>query len=197
MRPHHPPAQPPPGLDRRTAMALVAAAALARPGLAAAATAPQLAKEGRLALDHLYAVRPESRTWAKSAKAIMVFPRITKAGVVLVGGQSGEGVLFVKNQPIAFYRISAGSFGPQFGAQKFSYAMFMMTQKAVDYAKESDGWAFGSGPSIALIDEGAAKNLNTSTMRKDVYAVAWGQQGLMAGIDLEGSKIAKIHPEPK
>lgn len=185
------------GLPRRSLLALAGAAALVRPGVAAAATAPELAKEGRLALDNLYAVRPESRAWAKTAKAIMVFPRITKAGVLLVGGQSGEGVMFVKNQPIAFYRISAGSFGPQLGAQKFSYAMFMMTQKAVDYAKESEGWSFGSGPSVALIDEGAAKNLNTTTMRKDIYAVAWGQEGLMAGLDLEGSKISKIHPDPK
>jgi hypothetical protein len=43
---------------------LVAAAALVRPDLAAAATAPELAREGRLALDNLYAVRPVSRTWA-------------------------------------------------------------------------------------------------------------------------------------
>jgi len=195
MRPHLPSAQPPAGLDRRTALALVAAAAFARPSLASAATAPELAKEGRLALDNLFAVRPESREWAKSAKAIMVFPRITKAAI-LVGGQGGDGVLFVKNEPIAFYRIAAGSFGLQLGAQKFSYAMFMMTQKAVDYAKESEGWAFGSGPSIALIDEGAGENLNTTTLRKDIYAVAWGQEGLMAGIDLEGSKITKIHPDP-
>ena len=195
MRPHDPAAQPPHRPDRRTALALVAAAALARPGLAAAATARELAKEGRLALDNLFAVRPESRAWAKTAKAIMVFPRITKAAV-LVGGQGGDGVLFVKDRAIAFYRIAAGSFGLQFGAQKFSYAMFLMTQKAVDYAKESEGWAFGSGPSVALIDEGAAVNLNTTTMRKDIYAVAWGQEGLMAGIDLEGSKITKIHPEP-
>lgn len=195
MRPHLPPTSPAVGLDRRTALALVAAAALARPGVAAAAKAGELAQEGRLALDNLFAVRPESRAWAKSAKAIMVFPRITKAAI-LVGGQGGDGVLFVKNQPIAFYRIAAGSFGLQLGAQKFSYAMFMMTQKAVDYAKESEGWAFGSGPSIALIDEGAAKNLNTTTMREDIYAVAWGQEGLMAGVDLEGSKITKIHPDP-
>jgi len=193
---HLPPAQPPRGLDRRRALVLAAAAALARPGVAAAARARELAEEGRLSLDNLFAVRPESRAWAKAAKAILIFPRITKAGVVLVGGQTGDGVLFVKMKPIQFFRIYAGSVGPQLGAQKFSYAMFLMTQDAVDYAKESEGWAVGSGPSVVFVDEGTAKNLNTTTMREDIYAVAWGQEGLMAGLDLEGSKITRIRPEP-
>jgi lipid-binding SYLF domain-containing protein len=183
-------------LDRREILVLVAASALARPDIsAAAATASELASASRLALDQLYGRRPEARAWGRDAKAILVFPKITKAGVVMVGGQTGDGALLVRGDPIAFYRIFAGSFGLQLGAQTFSYAMFFMTQKAVDYARESEGWAVGSGPSVVMIDEGKAKNMNTTTMRDDIYAVAWGQQGLMAGLGLEGSKISKIHPK--
>ena len=84
----------------------------------------------------------------------------------------------------------------QAGAQKFSYAMFFMNQKAVDYAKSSSGWSFGSGPSVVLVDEGFAKSTNTTTLSQDVYAMAFKQKGLMAGAGLEGSKITQIYPDP-
>ena len=195
MRPHHSGLHLRRGLDRRHTIMLLATAALAAPKASRAASATELATESRLALDNLYAVRPEARGWGRDAKAILVFPKITKAGIVMVGGQTGDGALFVNNEPIGFFRIFAGSFGLQLGAQKFSYAMFFMTQKAVDHAKSSEGWSIGSGPSVVLIDEGKAKSMNTTTMRKDIYAVAWGQQGLMAGLGLEGSKISRIHPD--
>jgi lipid-binding SYLF domain-containing protein len=153
-----------------------------------------LAEKSRLALDQLYATRPETRTLGTQAKAIMVFPEIVKAGFI-VGGQGGEGAMLVNDQVVAFFNIFAASYGLQAGAQKFSYVMFLMNQKAVDYAKTSQGWSFGSGPSIVLIDEGAAKDLNTTTLRKDVYAVAFGQKGLMAGLSLEGTKISRIYPK--
>src|SRR4051794_17847675 len=93
MRPHQPDLSPPAfGLSRRKALILAAAATavVARPGVSAAATAQQLTEKSRLALDHLYATQPTMRMFGKGAKAILVFPEIVKAGLV-VGGQSGEG----------------------------------------------------------------------------------------------------------
>lgn len=194
MRPYQPDLSP--DLNRRKALILAAAATAfgAYPGVSAAARAEELAQNAHLALDSLYATRPETRALGQKAMAILVFPEIVKAGLI-VGGQGGEGAMFVHDRAIAFFNIFAASYGLQAGAQKFSYAMFFMNQKAVDYAKSSNGWSFGSGPSVVLIDEGAAKNLNTTTLRKDVYAVAYGQKGLMAGLSLEGSKISRIYPK--
>lgn len=183
------------GPSRRTAIVLIAAAAAAPAGASAAATAEELADDARRALDRLYATKPETREWGAQAKAILVFPTIVKAGAFLAGGQGGDGALFVNNEVVGFFRIAAASFGLQLGGQKFSYALFFMTQKAVDYAKSSSGWAIGSGPSVVVVDEGAAKNMNTTTIRKDVWAVPFGQKGLMAGLGLEGSKISRIHPK--
>jgi lipid-binding SYLF domain-containing protein len=36
------------------------------------------------------------------------------------------------------------------------------------------------------------KALTTTTLRKDVYAFIFNQQGLMAGAGIQGSKITKI-----
>jgi len=59
---------------------------------------------------------------------------------------------------------------------------------------ESGGWAIGSGPSVVVLDKGAAKSLTTTTLTQDVYAFPFGQRGLMAGIGLEGSKITRVQP---
>jgi lipid-binding SYLF domain-containing protein len=67
-----------------------------------------------------------------------------------------------------------------------------MNQNAVDYLEKSDGWEIGVGPTVVLVNEGAAKNLSTTTLKDDAYAFVFGQRGLMAGISIEGSKVSKI-----
>ena len=62
------------------------------------------------------------------------------------------------------------------------------------YLQESEGWEVGTGPSLVVLDEGMARNLSTTTIRDDVYAFIFHQEGLMAGVGLQGSKITKIHP---
>jgi lipid-binding SYLF domain-containing protein len=120
-------------------------------------------------------------------------PRATlvKAGFV-IGGQGGEGVLFVRGRPPAYYKIRAVSYGLQAGGQSFSYALFLMNDKALRYLDESNGWAIGAGPSVVVVDQGKALSTTSTTVAKDVYAFPFGQKGLMAGMGLEGSKISRI-----
>ena len=112
----------------------------------------------------------------------------------MIGAQSGNGVLRVGGKTTGYYNISAASFGFQAGAQTFSYAMFFMNASAVGYLQKSDGWSVGSGPSVVIVDKGAAASITSTTLTKDVYAFPFGQHGLMAGIGLEGSKITHINP---
>jgi lipid-binding SYLF domain-containing protein len=163
------------------------------PAASRAASASELASKGQAALQRLYASNTKARQLGAKARAILVFPTITKAGF-MVGGQGGDGVLLMGGRPAGYYSIYAGSFGLQIGAQKFSYALFFITQSALDYLQKSKGWAIGSGPSVVVIDEGKAKTMNTTTLSQDVYAFPFGQKGLMAGLGLEGSKITPIHP---
>jgi len=158
---------------------------------AIAASATELNADGKAALDRLYAESDRARRFGRDARAILVFPRIVKAGLV-VGGQSGEGVLFVDGEPVGYYRISAASVGLQAGGQTFGYALFLMNDTAVTYLRQNDGWAIGTGPSVVVYDAGAATAANTATLREDIVAFPFDQRGLMAGVDLEGSKITKI-----
>ena len=158
---------------------------------ARAATAAQLNANGQTALHQLYSQSDRAVRYGRDAHAILVFPKIVKAGF-LVGGQGGEGVLFVRGRPTAYYKISALSYGLQAGGQSFSYALFIMNDKALRYLDRSDGWAIGSGPSVVVVDKGKAMSTTSTTLSQDVYAFPFGQKGLMAGIGLEGSKISRI-----
>jgi lipid-binding SYLF domain-containing protein len=80
----------------------------------------------------------------------------------------------------------------QIGAESYGYAVFLMTDKAVKYIEETKGWEIGVGPTIVVVDEGVAKNLSTSTLKDDAYAFIFSQQGLMAGLTIEGTKISRI-----
>ena len=160
-------------------------------GTAYAATAAQLNADGQAALNRLYAHSDRARRYSRDARAILVFPKIVKAGF-MIGGQGGEGVLFVGGRPAGYYKIGAVSFGLQAGGQSFSYALFLMNDKALTYLRKSDGWAIGSGPSVVVVDQGAAMSTTSTTLAKDVYAFPFGQKGLMAGLGLEGSKISPI-----
>ena len=173
------------------ALSLLLATTVAPTQSAIAASASELNTDGKAALDRLLAQSDKARRYARDARAILVFPRIVKAGLV-VGGQSGEGVLFVNGQPSGYFRISAASIGLQAGGQTFGYALFLMNDRAVSHLREHDGWALGTGPSIVVIDEGAATAANTATLREDIVAFPFNQTGLMAGVDLEGSRITSI-----
>ena len=67
-----------------------------------------------------------------------------------------------------------------------------MNDKAVRYLNKSDGWSIGTDPSVVVVNTGAAKDLSTTTLRKDAYAFSFDQHGLMADLSIEGTKISRI-----
>ena len=172
---------------------LIFACALSPISAAFADTALAIRNDSANALQHLYAVEPSTKELGDKAVAVLVFPKIYKAGF-LVGGEHGQGTLFKGKEAARYYEISAVSLGLQAGAQTFGYALFFMNQKSLSYLEKSDGWALGSGPSLVAWDKSVASSMSTTTLSQDVFAVPFGAQGLMAGMGLEGSKITHITP---
>jgi len=171
----------------------IAATILGNPSPTLAADPATIDREVAAALNVLYNTTPSAKTLAASAKAVLVFPNIVKAGFI-VGAQYGDGAMLVKGKTVGYYNVLAASYGFQACAQSFGYAMFLMTDSARDYLNQSGGWEIGVGPSVVVLDEGMARNLTTTTMQDDVYAFVFGQQGLMAGAGVQGSKITRINP---
>lgn len=179
---------------RLTSMLLVlafAAFTFLSPNPAQAASAAEISRDANKALQNLYKKSSAAKALGEQAKAILVFPGIIKGGF-MVGGQFGEGALMKEEKTIAYYNTVSVSYGLQAGVQTYGYALFFMTDSALAYLDRSDGWELGSGPSIVIVDEGAAKGLSTTTARSDVYAFFFSQKGLMGGLGLQGTKITRI-----
>jgi lipid-binding SYLF domain-containing protein len=159
-----------------------------------AGSAAEIDRKAATAEKNLLATHEAARTLAKEARAILVFPSIVKGGFMF-GGQFGDGALRRDGHTVAYYRSVAASYGLQAGVQTFGYALFLMNEKALKYLDESAGWELGVGPTLVVVDKGTAAALTTTTARSDVYAFIFDQQGLMAGIGIQGTKITRIHPE--
>jgi lipid-binding SYLF domain-containing protein len=157
-------------------------------------SASKLAAESRNALSRLYAKIPAAKALGGKATAVLIFPKVTKAGL-MIGGQYGEGTLFKGGKPVAYYSTGGASYGLQAGAQTYGYAMFFMNEKALAALDKMEGFEVGVGPSVVVMDEGMAKTTTTTTMKDDIYAFIFGQQGLMAGLGVQGNKISRIHPK--
>jgi lipid-binding SYLF domain-containing protein len=67
-----------------------------------------------------------------------------------------------------------------------------MTEEALKWIDKSDGWEVGVGPTIVVVDMGAAGSLTSTTAQSDIYAFFFDQKGLMGGLGLQGTKITKL-----
>jgi lipid-binding SYLF domain-containing protein len=184
---------------RRALFALAIAAAAFGPAALAADmmknSAATLNTDGQKALNSLYAKVPAAKVIGGKASAVLVFPKVTKAGFG-VGGQYGEGVLLKGGKPVAYYNTAGVSTGLQVGAQTYGYAMFFMNDAALKSLDRAEGFEVGVGPSVVVLDEGKAKTMTTNTaLNDDVYAFIFGQKGLMAGLGIQGNKITRIQPK--
>ena len=160
-------------------------------GYAHATSAEELNTDAAQALQALYKSNPAAESIGKKARAILVFPKITKAGLVF-GGSYGEGVLMKDSHPSGYYNTVSASWGWQAGAESYGYVLFLMTEKAVKYLETTKGWEVGVGPNVVVVNEGVAKNLTSTTLKDNAYAFIFDQQGLMASLSIEGTKITRI-----
>jgi len=125
------------------------------------------------------------------AAGYLVFPKVYKAGIG-IGAETGEGVLRVGGQSVDYYRTSAGSFGLQLGAQAKSIVIAFMTKEALQKFQKSSGWKVGVDGSVALVDVGAGKTIDSQNIKDPVVGFIFGSKGLMYNLTLEGSKFSKL-----
>jgi lipid-binding SYLF domain-containing protein len=130
-----------PSIPRRLCLAIVCGSFV--PIVAWAADRGALERDARAALQKLSSRVPAAKSLSQSATAVLVFPKITKAGLG-VGGQYGDGVLFKAGRVAGFYNTSGASYGLQAGAQQFGYAMFLMNDKAVAALGANEGFEVGA-----------------------------------------------------
>ncbi len=132
-----------------------------------------------------------AEVFLNQASGYLVFPRVLRAGLGL-GAETGEGVLRVNGKTVDYMRITSGSIGLQAGAQARSIVIAFMTQSALEQFRNSNGWRVGIDGSVALIDIGAGKTIDTQNVRDPVVGFIFGSAGLMANLTLEGTRFTRI-----
>ena len=132
-----------------------------------------------------------SQVFLDQAAGYLIFPRVIKVGIG-IGAETGEGALRVGGQTVAYYRTTAGSIGLQLGAQAKSIVIAFMTKESLQKFRDSSGWKVGVDGSVALIDLGAGKTIDSNNIKDPVVGFIFGSKGLMYNLTLEGSKFTKL-----
>lgn len=95
----------------------------------------------------------------KTAKGVLVFRSVVKAGLG-VGGEYGEGVLRVGGTTVDYYNTAWASFGLQIGVQEKTIILAFMDEGALNGFRDSKGWQVGVDGSVALIQVGAGGEIH-------------------------------------
>ena len=122
---------------------------------------------------------------------MLIFPDVL-SGSFFIGAQHGKGVLRVGGANAGYYSTTAGSIGFQAGAQSKAMFVLFMTDEALNKFRNSNGWTVGADATVAVVNIGANGRIDTNTAQQPVVGFVLNNGGLMAGVSLEGTKIAKI-----
>jgi lipid-binding SYLF domain-containing protein len=143
--------------------------------------------------DYLFNTYPGTQELRDKALGVLYMPVVTEAGFGFGGGY-GRGALRINDAKVDYYSAARASFGFQICAQQYAHALFFMTEEALSSFRASDGWAAGAEVRYALSDKGASAGFDTTTQLAPVVAFVFGQQGLIAGATLSGTKYTRIIP---
>lgn len=168
----------------------VAAACLAE---AAAFSKPELEREARGALSKVYSRNSAAADLGRHCLAVLVFPDAHMVGLGLAI-QSGTGVLFFKNTPVAYFNLTGISVGLELGVQKFDYAIFFEDQTALDELYRWGGFEFGIASSLVVADGILSGKLSTRSERPSVHPFLFGQEGLMISLGFGKNKLTEYSP---
>jgi SH3 domain-containing YSC84-like protein 1 len=135
------------------------------------------------------------RGYLKTAKGVLIFPQVLKAGFIL-GGSGGTGLLMVHDEATgtwsgpAFYTVGSVTFGLQIGGESAGGIMVAMNQKALD-SLLSSSVKLGGDFSVAIgpIGGGAKGAVTVPDVTADFVSFTKAK-GLYAGLNLEGSVVA-------
>jgi len=159
--------------------------------LAQAATKQEIDANVNRAMEHFNHEVQGAAGLLKSAKGVLVFAGVIKAGFG-IGGEYGEGALRSHGKTAGYYNIGAASIGFQLGVQKKDVILIFMQDQALKNFQNSDGWKAGVDGSVAIVKVGAGGAIDSETLKKPILAFIVGQKGLMYNLTLEGSKITKL-----
>jgi len=143
------------------------------------------------ALARLYRQAAGSEQLVRSAKGVLVFPSVLEAGFV-VGARQGDGAMRKGGRTVSYHRTTGGSFGLQAGAQSTAVFLLFMTDDALARFERSKGWTAGVDATVTVISVGANAQVTTATSQQPIIGFVLSNQGIMAGVTVDGSRITRL-----
>jgi len=110
-----------------------------------------------------YRTAPVAEPTSSNARAVFVFPNFIKVGLVF-GASQGDGIPRVGPSIADTHSPVLGSWGPPTGAQAYGFVVLLMNGMSERYADRFQGWEFGVGPTLIVIDDVEARSPATATL---------------------------------
>ncbi len=156
-----------------------------------AASTQQIDIEVDGALERFHKEVEGAEQFLKKAKGVLVFPEVVKVGIG-IGGEYGEGALRINGTSVDYFSTAAASIGFQLGAQLKTVILVFLESDALEKFRNSDGWEVGVEGSVAIVEFGAGKDINSVIIKDPIVGFVISNKGLMYNLTLEGSKITKL-----
>lgn len=118
---------------------------------------PELSNDAKEALDKMVETNSGIKSYYNDSYGYVVFPKVTKAGLVL-GGAGGKGIVYENNEIVGSSTLKQASIGLQAGGQQYSEVIFFENKKA--YTHFTNGkLKFGGQASAIAIKPGVSIDL--------------------------------------
>ncbi len=135
---------------------------------------------------------PDAGRLLHSAKGVLVIPNEIKGGA-LVGAEYGEGALRVHGRTVGYYNIAGGNFGLIAGLGKKNLILVFMDQGALDHFRYSSDWTAGTDADITVMNNVRKEEYsNVFSTKEPVIAFAFGENGVIADLSIEGAKFSRM-----
>lgn len=121
----------------------------------------------------------------KNATAYVIFPHVGE-GALIIGGASGNGVLYEKGKAVGMADLKKLDIGIQAGGQSSSEVIFFETQDALNEFKAGN-YAISAEASAIAVKSGVAENANYND---GVVIFTYPKKGLMADVSVGGQKFS-------
>ena len=136
------------------------------------------------AVKELIALNPKIKSFFDNSAGAAVFPNVGKGGFI-IGGASGNGVLYHAGKKVGMASLKEVSVGLQAGGQAIMEVIFFESDADVEKFKEGN-YEFDAGLSATAIEKGVSLDL---TYKNGVAVFTHTKGGLMAEASVGGQKF--------
>lgn len=121
----------------------------------------------------------------ESSAGYAIFPNVGK-GAYVIGGASGNGVVYENNTVVGYADLKQVDVGLQAGGKAFVEVLFFETKTDLERFKEGS-YELGANASAVILEKGASRDID---FQDGVAVVTMPKSGAMAGVSVGGQRFS-------